>query len=228
MQNRDLPSTEKVTKNLKRKATETDLVDTKANDQKKLTNEKIQTIAETVASIYTQIIELNEKDSKYMDNPSGPFALPRSAIPQLSLHSFLTRLCRAAMFPETVETILITAFIYIDKFINAHSQFKLTKYNIFPLVITSILTASKFLIDGSQQNSLFAEAVKDIGVKSIDIKLLNKYEAEFLFIINFNLFIPEKVYQDYADSFRTAIPLHSQAQEVPSSDSSVSAKRFGK
>ncbi|MES1920012.1 hypothetical protein MHBO_001742 [Bonamia ostreae] len=84
----------------------------------------------------------------------------------------------------------IYAFIYIDRIINSN-LFIVNSYNIHRLVITSLMIASKFIDDRGYNNELHSK------MGGVSLEEINSLEVEFLFLLNFNLFVDEKECQCY-------------------------------
>ena len=99
-------------------------------------------------------------------------------IPNISIEDYLKRIIK---YTQLEESTLIIALIYIDRILE-NKNFKLSKYNVFRVLLSAILIAIKYNEDEIYDNSCFAE------IFGLNIKELNKLESKFLELIDFKLF----------------------------------------
>lgn len=108
--------------------------------------------------------------------------------PKISLFDYLVRI-QSYSFLE--KNSLITSLIYIDKLCEIGNIY-LTQYNIHRIVFAAILVAIKYNEDCTYSNDYYAK------VAGINAKELYVLESEFLKLIDFKLFVDEKIFNNYA------------------------------
>ena len=122
--------------------------------------------------------ENDEKNSSFYDD--SIFVCKN--IPDISIENYLNRVQK---YTKLEDSTLIIALIYTDRVLG-NKNIKLSKHNIFKILLTAILIAIKYNEDEIYDNYYFAQI---FGVK---ITELNKLESEFLDLIGFELFISKK------------------------------------
>ena len=122
--------------------------------------------------------ENDEKNSSFYDD--SIFVCKN--IPDISIENYLNRVQK---YTKLEDSTLIIALIYTDRVLG-NKNIKLSKHNLFKILLTAILIAIKYNEDEIYDNYYFA---KIFGVK---ITELNKLESEFLDLIGFELFISKK------------------------------------
>ena len=122
--------------------------------------------------------ENDEKNSSFYDD--SIFVCKN--IPDISIENYLNRVQK---YTKLEDSTLIIALIYTDRVLG-NKNIKLSKHNIFKILLTAILIAIKYNEDEIYDNYYFAQI---FGVK---ITELNKLENEFLDLIGFELFISKK------------------------------------
>ena len=108
-------------------------------------------------------------------------------IPQISIKDYLLRLSKHSKI--SVST-LVYILIYIDRFCHKY-RFKINYYNIYKLIIASMVLAIKFNEDDYYSSEFYAKLG---GISKIEMKSL---EYEFATMINFNLYIHDELYYKY-------------------------------
>jgi len=86
----------------------------------------------------------------------------------------------------------IHALIYILRFVNENTNYKITKNNWILIVLLAYIVASKFCDDETIINKDFSYLYNDI----LSLKKLQMLEIEFLKNIQFNLYISPKDYTE--------------------------------
>lgn len=112
------------------------------------------------------------------------------APPAISLMSYLKRIHQYA---NCSSTCFIVSLIYIDRLCQ-HSYLSLSILNIHRIVITAVCLAAKFHDDFYYPNQFYSQ------VGGISLAELNMLEIEFLFGINFGLFVDRDCYQKYEEA----------------------------
>ena len=108
-------------------------------------------------------------------------------IPQISIKDYLLRLSKHSKI--SVST-LVYILIYIDRFCHKY-RFKINYYNIYKLIIASMVLAIKFNEDDYYSSEFYAKLG---GISKIE---MNSLEYEFATMINFNLYIHDELYYKY-------------------------------
>ena len=108
-------------------------------------------------------------------------------IPQISIKDYLLRLSKHSKI--SVST-LVYILIYIDRFCHKY-RFKINYYNIYKLLIASMVLAIKFNEDDYYSSEFYAKLG---GISKIE---MNSLEYEFATMINFNLYIHDELYYKY-------------------------------
>merc|ERR1719295_121694 len=108
--------------------------------------------------------------------------------PQITVKSYIDRI---AKYSSCSEECFVLALIYIDRLIKHNGNFLVNSLNVHRLIITSVMLAAKFFDDQYFNNAYFGK------VGGVNCKEINSLEIEFLFMINFNLYVSEKDYEMY-------------------------------
>ena len=108
-------------------------------------------------------------------------------IPKISIKDFIDRLLK---YSKTFHEIAVIIFIYIDKICNK-LKINLNYYNIHKLIIAAFIVAIKFHEDKYYSMSYYAK------LGGISTKEAIKLEYEFISLIDFKLFVEQKVYDKY-------------------------------
>ena len=158
--------------------------------------EESKKIINIVCSILTEIINneknniinknfYNSKDFKFDLNDN--FEIKSN--PNISLQNYLSRILK---YTKPQPSTIIISLILIDKFCET-SNINLNKKNIHKIFLTSIIVAIKYNEDEYFTNNYYAK------VGGIVQKELLNLEYMFLTLLNFNIFIDEKIYNNYKD-----------------------------
>jgi len=108
--------------------------------------------------------------------------------PQITIKDYLKRI---AKFSHCSEECFVLALIYIDRLILSNRTFSVNIYNVHRLVISSVMLAAKFFDDQYFNNAHYAR------VGGVSCKEMNQLEIEFLFMMNFDLFVDNELYTTY-------------------------------
>jgi len=163
-----------------------DQSETEEESSKEIIMLKDRNLLKIISETLNSIIEENNK-SKKKKNDHSPF--DHNHAPKISLFDYLLRIQK---YSEVEDSTLIIALIYIDR-ICKKKGIVLSKYNIHRLLFTSILIAIKYNEDIICDNLYYS---KIAGVTKKELQVL---EYEFMKIIDFDLFISNKIYQTYYD-----------------------------
>lgn len=108
-------------------------------------------------------------------------------LPKICLGDYLNRILK---YTKIEESTLVIALIYLDR-ICKKNKILLTEYNVHRLLFSSILASLKYNEDKFYSNIFYAK------IGGVEVKKLNKLEAEFLVHINFDLYVEPQLYEKY-------------------------------
>ena len=114
--------------------------------------------------------------------------------PNISIYDFLKRLYK---YSKVSENILILVLIYIDRLCH-NRKICLNYFNIHKLILASFVTAIKFVSDEFYSLEFYSKLG---GISQKEIILL---EYEFIALLDFKLFVDEKLYEKYENNLRNA------------------------
>jgi len=114
--------------------------------------------------------------------------------PNISIYDFLKRLYK---YSKVSENILILVLIYIDRLCR-NRKICLNYFNIHKLIIASFVTAIKFNSDEYYSLEIYAK------LGGISQKEIVSLEYEFIALLDFNLFVEEKLFYKYNNNLRNA------------------------
>jgi hypothetical protein len=114
--------------------------------------------------------------------------------PNISIYDFLKRLYK---YSKVSENILILVLIYIDRLCR-NRKICLNYFNIHKLIIASFVTAIKFNSDEYYSLGIYAK------LGGISQKEIVSLEYEFIALLDFNLFVEEKLFYKYNNNLRNA------------------------
>ena len=114
--------------------------------------------------------------------------------PNISIYDFLKRLYK---YSKVSENILILVLIYIDRLCR-NRKICLNYFNIHKLIIASFVTAIKFNSDEYYSMEIYAK------LGGISQKEIVSLEYEFIALLDFKLFVEEKLFYKYNNNLRNA------------------------
>jgi hypothetical protein len=121
-------------------------------------------------------------------------------VPQISLRKYLDRFARHLDCPIEVFVIAVVYLNDIWEISQKIPQLKINAYTIHRLVMTAILTAAKMHheSDADERGPVTNALAAKIG--GVSTRELNQLEVEFLYRINFNLFVSPEDFQEAVDA----------------------------
>ena len=153
---------------------------------KKLENiNLIRAISQTLISILESSKQL--ENYKEILKKQSKMSFTANLIPNISVEKYLIRI---QTYANMEKSSLIISLILIDRLCQI-SNLTLTYYNIHRILFTAILVSIKYNEDSYFENKFYAEIA---GVKLKELQLL---EYSFISLLQFNLFIPNEIYQKY-------------------------------
>ena len=165
-------------------SSDSDQSETEEASTKEIIMYKNKNILKIISESLNSIIEEGSKSKKIKKDHSH-FA--HKHVPKISLFDYLLRIQN---YSKAEDSTLIIALIYIDR-ICKKKGIVLSKYNIHRLLSTSILIAMKYNEDIICDNLYYS---KIAGVTNKELLVL---EYEFMKLIDFDLFVSNKIYQTY-------------------------------
>ena len=146
-----------------------------------------------ISDLLSDICDDNTKNLKGEKNLYIKPFLMRN-IPPISIKDYLERLCKYSKI-DTSTIILI--LIYIDRICNIQ-KFKLTYYNVYKLILASMIIAIKYNEDEYYSNKFYSKLG---GVSISEIVFL---EYNFLSLIHYNLFVNNELFKKYNEYISSA------------------------
>ena len=166
--------------------TSLDSIDYKTEEEE---NKKL--IKQVVNSISTLLTDECQEGTEQEENQNESIEIFNSRGVNISIEDFLKRIVERGEIKNCSTIVLM--LIYIDKLCLKYDV-KLNSKNIHKIMLTAIFSAIKFNEDKKFRNEIY---VKIFGINE---KTLNKLEYTFLTLIDFDLFVDEKLYYSYFDS----------------------------
>jgi hypothetical protein len=168
---------------------ESDISSISIEEEKEL---KIQ-ITKSIISVLTELIEINQKNSHKNNLNLDDDIFNSKSIPNISTYDYMLRIVE---YSNLEENTLILSLIYIDKIARIK---KITKYNIYKYLITSVLIALKYNEDEIYNNNYYSQ------IGGINYEELMQLELNFLVLIDFNVYINNKTFEQYKSALQLLI-----------------------
>lgn len=119
-------------------------------------------------------------------NNSSIILFNNDEIPNISIYNYVNRIVE---YTNCEDNTLILSLIYLNQIIK--KNINLTVYNIHKFLFASILLALKINEDKIYKNEYYS------SIAGISLKELNLIEYHFLTILDFQIFIPENIFNYY-------------------------------
>lgn len=158
------------------------------------------TVISVLSSLVERILARNERLAATYTHTSPPKyrVFDGLQVPDMCIERYLERILK---YVNCSSSVLVVAYVYIDRLIQFHPQFRITPVNVHRLLITTVMVASKFLEDLNYRNSYYAKVG---GVNSEEI---NRMEMEFLFLMGFKLQVSVNVFESYCSHLEREVML---------------------
>ena len=153
---------------------------------------KIQ-ITKSIISVLTELIEKNQKNINNNNLNFDDDIFNSKSIPNISTYDYMLRIVE---YSNLEENTLILSLIYVDKIARIK---KITKYNIYKYLITSVLIALKYNEDEIYNNNYYSQ------IGGINYEELMQLELNFLVLIDFNVYINNKTFEQYKSALQLLI-----------------------
>lgn len=138
-----------------------------------------------LSSVLQKLVNGNDRNHREKAERVTKFHALRP--PSISVKDYLHRICKYA---SCSAECFVLALVYIDRLIQ-QADFTISSLNIHRVVVTSVMLAAKFFDDHYYNNAYYA---KIGGVPCLE---MNALELEFLFLINFSLYVEPQSYNKY-------------------------------
>ncbi|KQJ97834.1 cyclin-P4-1 [Brachypodium distachyon] len=145
----------------------------------------LSALLERVAERNDVVAAAPEKEKKEEKAVSAFQGLTKPAI---SVGVYLERIFR---FAGCSPSCYVVAYIYLDRFLRRRPALAVDSFNVHRLLITSVLTAVKFVDDICYNNAYFAR------VGGISLMEMNYLEVDFLFGVAFDLNVTPATFDSY-------------------------------
>ncbi|KAL0005914.1 hypothetical protein SO802_013475 [Lithocarpus litseifolius] len=140
-----------------------------------------------LSSVLERTISKNEKLLKVSKKKDAVTIFHGLKAPILSIQQYVERIFK---YSKCSPSCFVVAYIYIEKFLQ-RTDANLTPLNVHRILITSIMVAAKFMDDECHENAYYAK------VGGISTAELNSLELNFLFNLDFRLFVTPEVFGKY-------------------------------
>lgn len=138
----------------------------------------LEKIVENIELTQTFTIQ-NYDSSKYFNSVRAP---------DISIRDYLSRFYRYA---NCSDSCYVLAFIYLDRILQNCPRLTLTKRIIHRLLLAALVLAIKYSDDYYSDNVIYAR------IGGVPLAELNSLEANVLSLLQFNLHVDYKLYQQY-------------------------------
>ena len=146
----------------------------------------ITTISELLNNMCKENSSLEINDKNVASNIKIKYFMLKK-IPSISIKDFLFRLTK---YSKISESTLVMILIYIDRMCHKYN-FKITYYNIYKLMLASMVVAIKYYEDEFYTLDFYGKLG---GISKFEMNIL---EYEFACMINFKLYITEELFYKY-------------------------------
>jgi len=167
----------------------------------KFDDERRRLIVPILAKVLTQLCLRNDG---WGIDPSRMSKFHALRPPPISIQDYLERI---AKYSCCSEECFVLALIYIDRLIQCNPEFLVNSLNVHRIIITSVMLAAKFFDDHYYNNAYYGKVG---GVSNSEV---NSLEIEFLFMVNFNLFVATEEYNVYNQRLMTHAKAFATAEQ---------------
>lgn len=160
----------------------------------KFNDERRRLIVPILAKVLHQLCVRNDSLENQWMEPSRLSKFHALRPPPITIQDYLDRI---AKYSCCSEECFVLALIYIDRLIQCNPSFLVNSLNVHRIIITSVMLAAKFFDDHYYNNAYYGKVG---GVSNTEV---NSLEIEFLFMVNFNLFVATDEYNVYNQRLMT-------------------------
>jgi hypothetical protein len=116
-------------------------------------------------------------------------------VPNLTMHQFITRVIK---YTHIDINSLLSAFYYVLLLLKRNNNIYITINNAYNLLLVASVLSIKYNEDVKYTNEYYAK------IGGIQIKKFNKFEYEFITLINFDLFIHHETFECFINELLTS------------------------
>ena len=116
-------------------------------------------------------------------------------VPNLTIHQFITRVIK---YTHIDIYSLLSAFYYVLLLLKRNNNIHITINNAYNLLLVASVLSIKYNEDVKYSNEYYAK------IGGLQIKKFNKFEYEFITLINFDLFIHHETFQCFINELLTS------------------------
>ncbi|XP_062206088.1 cyclin-P4-1-like [Phragmites australis] len=145
-------------------------------------------VVSILSSLLQRVAERNDAAAAAAEGQRPVSAFQGLTKPAISIGGYLERIFR---FASCSPSCYVVAYIYLDRFLRRRPALAVDSFNVHRFLITSVLTAVKFVDDICYNNAYFAR------VGGISLVEMNYLEVDFLFGVAFDLNVTPAAFASY-------------------------------
>ncbi|XP_054803806.1 cyclin-P3-1 [Prosopis cineraria] len=142
-----------------------------------------------LSCVLERSIQRNEKHRRSAKRRDPVTMFDGTKAPNMSVRQYMERIYK---YSGCSTCCFVIAQIYMDRYFQRKGGY-LTSFNVHRLLITSVMVAAKFVDDGCYSNGHYAR------VGGVSTAEMNRMELEFLFNLDFRLFVTTQVFCKYCE-----------------------------
>ena len=151
------------------------------------------TLINTLSVILTDICKENDINPIINNKNISPFLT--DSLQSITINDYLKRLVK---YTQAESSTLIAMLIYIDRLCELNN-FIVNSYNVYKILFSSLIIAIKYNEDEFYDNKFYAK------VGGLNLIEMNNLEINYLSLIDFKLYISEKVFDTYFENLIEAM-----------------------
>ena len=151
------------------------------------------TLINTLSVILSDICKENDINPIINNKNISPFLT--DSLQSITINDYLHRLVK---YTQAESSTLIAMLIYIDRLCELNN-FIVNSYNVYKILFSSLIIAIKYNEDEFYDNKFYAK------VGGLNLIEMNNLEINYLSLIDFKLYISEKVFDTYFENLIEAM-----------------------
>ncbi|KAJ0239861.1 Cyclin-U4-1 [Hirschfeldia incana] len=148
----------------------------------------MQKLIAFLSALLERVAESNDVTRRVTTPPQSDSVFHGLSRPSITIESYLERIFKYA---NCSSSCFVVAYVYLDRFTHRQPSLPINSFNVHRLLITSVMTAAKFLDDLYYNNAYYAK------VGGISTKEMNLLELDFLFGLGFDLNVTPNTFHAY-------------------------------
>ncbi|XP_072989185.1 cyclin-P4-1 [Typha latifolia] len=165
----------------------------------------IPRVVSILSSLLQRVAERNDAAHRIPAPHHTASAFHGLTKPSISIRSYLERIFQ---FAKCSPSCYVVAYIYLDRFLQRHPTVAVDSFNVHRFLITSVITAVKFVDDICYNNAYFAK------VGGISLMEMNYLEVDFLFGVSFDLNVTPVIFNSYCSILQSEM-LYLESPSAP-------------